>query len=363
MYMPKTEKELMIQLSEIANEALTNKSFGFKADVTSDYMKKIETALRSLTGGNSLPEGWCGDDEEQQAVGSGLNLKEIDHDSESDEFKWVEDFMRNEEEPGGEEGLLHVLSSIANDLDKRGLTKEADSLDKILASMGPMDEGSNRSTLSPISYEIGQKIIELLESDAGKEVLGKLNITLDDRLIEVLSAALEAFKPEALAERISVMALSAGNLEAVEASQFTRALEKTGSLDAKFMGKFFDFAKTTVHQMIATVKYLIGPAKIWKKTVVAGITAAVGTGYLASPIDLIPDVLLGVGQVDDIIMYFKIFAYTAAKLDPENWMIAMGDMRAMDRPQIDGPTEHSDETFNGGGLSSEDLSKMVIDLE
>jgi len=103
-----------------------------------------------------------------------------------------------------------------------------------------------------------------------------------------------------------------------------------------------------------------------EKTVIAGITAAVGTGYLASPIDLIPDFLIGVGQVDDIIMYFKIFAFTASKLDTENWMAAMGDKSPMDKPQLPGPVDGEPEGvspgWQAGDFSENKLGDMVIDI-
>jgi len=66
MYEPKSPQSVMTEIGAITQEAMLNKSFGFRQETTDEYFMRIMSALRSLSGGATLPgEEWS----EDMAVG------------------------------------------------------------------------------------------------------------------------------------------------------------------------------------------------------------------------------------------------------------------------------------------------------
>jgi len=227
--------------------------------------------------------------------------------------------------------MIKELIKIANELDKRGLMNEADTLDELIDNPHQSPEWQaaesnpeqvalwNQSAYpagSSAPEDISSKVREALSSPGGQEVLTKYNLTLDDQAIDNLKNAIANFDLKTLTDKL--MELTIG---VKEAQQFSKAINKRAGV----AGGAFDFLAVTIKEIVAIVKYLAGPSKLWMKGLIAAITAAVGTGYLASPIDIIPDFLLGIGQIDDIIVYIKVFAFAASKIDSENWREARGD--------------------------------------
>ena len=47
-----------------------------------------------------------------------------------------------------------------------------------------------------------------------------------------------------------------------------------------------------IHYQFGSIKYLLGSSSLWMKGLVLGLAVAAGTGYLAMPIDIIPDFII-----------------------------------------------------------------------
>jgi uncharacterized membrane protein YkvA (DUF1232 family) len=203
--------------------------------------------------------------------------------------------------------MIKELIKIANELDKRGLVKEADALDEII----------NNDSL-PESKEddaIGSKIKDMLASPGGQEVLEKYNLNLDEEMIDGLIGSIINLDLKTLVDKL--MALTIGIKKAHRSSSNMR--KHAGPLS-----RSLEVVTVTIKDIVGIVKYLIGPSPLWKKGLVAALTAAVGAGYLVFPFDIIPDFIPAVGQLDDILVYIKAFTFIASKLDSENWSEAHG---------------------------------------
>jgi len=224
--------------------------------------------------------------------------------------------------------IIKELVKIANELDSRGLVKEADALDEIIdKDFLSEDEGEEDDA-------IGSKIKDMLASPDGQDILEKYNLNLDDEMIDGLIGSIINLDLKALVDKL--MALTIGIKKAHRTSLNMR--KHAGPLS-----RSVEIISVTIKDIVGIVKYLTGPSPLWKKGLVAALTAAVGSGYLVFPFDIIPDFIPAVGQLDDILVYIKAFTFIASKLDSENWSLAHGSAEAEPEEETPDILEESEE--------------------
>ena len=194
--------------------------------------------------------------------------------------------------------MLKELVYLANNLDQRGLHKEADLVDSYLFSKRAF-LGSSFSA----KEILGLKEIRDFNFDFSnlKDIL--LNISLDD-----------------LQSYVTNLFNNMGSFESFRDNVFNEYNKKDElvSLASNRMANI-PILSSALDKTSESFYYLKNSPMTLRKFASIIVSGAIALGYIISPVDIIPDVILGVGWIDDVFSMSYILSYVAKIMDKKNW--------------------------------------------
>ena len=193
--------------------------------------------------------------------------------------------------------MLKDLVAFANHLDSIGLTKEADEIDALLQKASWL---SNPADYFP---QLDEKIEIIKESIQG--FLSKFGITVSDE----------------------------GELK----------MEKTANNKS---GQGLLQLSKHIKVAMEVVSYIWNGKKGLRMFAALVTGGLIGGAYVASPLDLIPDPVLGFGQIDDFIIFINTIKYSAKIFDNKNWNEATKKIKSItpdNTREDDAPSDNNDE--------------------
>lgn len=209
--------------------------------------------------------------------------------------------------------MLKDLVAFANHLDSIGLTKEADEIDALLK------KSSWLSNYAENFLKLDEKIKIIKKSIL--DFLSKFGITVSDE----------------------------GELK----------MEKTANNKS---GQGLLQLRKHIKVAMEVVSYIWNGKKGLRMFAALVTGGLIGGTYVASPLDLIPDPVLGFGQIDDFIIFINTIKYSAKIFDNKNWNEATKKIKSVtpdDTREDDAPSDNN----NGEHAESENLNDKLNSSE
>ena len=197
--------------------------------------------------------------------------------------------------------MIKALSDLANDLDQKGLYKEADLIDSYIFSKSAFLESSfsakeilNLSEIKDFNLDFSN--IKSTLSNISLSNLERYVSDLFGKISEI--GSFENFKELVIREYSNSKDLvSTASERKANIPVLSSALDKTAE-------SFY---------------YIKNSPRSLRKFASIIISGAMSLGYIVSPIDLIPDAIIGVGWIDDVFSMSYILSYVARIMVKDNW--------------------------------------------
>lgn len=220
----------------------------------------------------------------------------------------LENFIMSMERDFNDEGrsFLYKLSSktfndliaFANHLDSKGLVAEADALDSLIQKSAEANNLSLEEVLKraeEYGFEVSEKAKDLDEASF-ERLVGFYSS--HSKLEDILSAEDEDMASDVL----------------------DKPKEKSR----------YSIIRTSFKAAKQSFLYIKNAPNNMRKFLSIAISALMAAGYIVLPIDIIPDVLVGIGWVDDILSFAFILRFVASRIDSNGWNGAVGS----DKPDL-----------------------------
>lgn len=214
----------------------------------------------------------------------------------------LENFIMSMERDFNDEGrsFLYKLSSktfndlitFANHLDSKGLVAEADALDSLIQKSAEANNLSLEEVLKraeEYGFEVSEKAKDLDEASF-ERLVGFYSS--HSKLEDILSAEDEDMASDVL----------------------DKPKEKSR----------YSIIRTSFKAAKQSFLYIKNAPNNMRKFLSIAISALMAAGYIVLPIDIIPDVLVGIGWVDDILSFAFILRFVASRVDSNGWNGAVG---------------------------------------
>ena len=190
------------------------------------------------------------------------------------------------------------LIAFANHLDSKGLVAEADALDSLIQKSAEASDLSLEEVLKKAEeygFEVSEKAKDLDEASF-ERLVGFYSS--HSKLEDILSVEDEDMASDVL----------------------DKPKEKSR----------YSIIRTSFKAAKQSFLYIKNAPNSMRKFLSIAISALMAAGYIVLPIDIIPDVLVGIGWVDDILSFAFILRFVASRIDSNGWNGAVGS----DKPDL-----------------------------